>query len=621
MPEDIYSNQEIEQFVRQNLEVSSAGWLSDPSNSGQRILVDAISNMPPEFQVFAMETNLDVTISTPNNFGAEALATGITNSSLTAYSGSGYSGTMSVQNGETNPDRTIALNSLYPSGYSQDIYGHEFGHRADYEIDNTPNRFFSDNPSWQQAYSEQFPSLPNQLNVFGSAYYRLTSLVVKSDFEGWKSIQSHLAQYTGEMEHHRPAEALAEVTKGYLHLYKEFDGNEAAVNAALTDKYPKLWPVYRDEFLPSLQQHVAEKFPERFTAENYEKRQNAFHFDDATRLNGERIALSSVKVNGMGVGMGIMGLSTRFNQTGSDMEAGLFQGAASVIGSSADVADVAIGAAGMADDLGTKIVNGASKLSYKVAAPLAVGSTAAEMIAAQIAGDQERFHKAGASFLGAGAGLKYGAAGGTMVCGPWCGAAGGVIGAITGGIIGEEAVEAIYHGLPSISAMRDEMIQERWQEYGISAVDKIILEIPYGEGIELISSSKLRHVAEAKTELMKLLKNRPQIIDDKYKVQVEEAANKLTEAAFHHVDRYLNDNYREDQLNSVIHTEMFYAADDVAILTNTDIRDVQRESQTISEALEKITDWNNHREHDFPAVASDLQTQRTQDTTNNFKPV
>jgi hypothetical protein len=61
------------------------------------------------------------------------------------------------------------------------------------------------------------------------------------------NLVSHLSSHYSGSDFR--TEAFAEVTKDYLTLYKACKADDAQINQAMSDKYPNLWPVYRDQAL------------------------------------------------------------------------------------------------------------------------------------------------------------------------------------------------------------------------------------------------------------------------------------------------------------------------------------------------------------------------------------
>lgn len=241
-----------------------------------------------------------------------------------------------------------------------------------------------------------------------------------------------------------------------------------------------------------------------------------------------------------GVGLGLYGLVSRTGQVSADIEAGGLQASASLMGTSADVADIALGFAGIADDAGRGMA-GASRLAGKVAIPLAVASAAGEAVAGLAEGDYERATKAGVGLGGALAGGQLGA-GACAVAGPWAAAGCGIVGGLAGGFLGEEAVAAVF----DLSSYREGVMKQRWEEGGFAAVDQVIEQTPVGEDASrAISSYKLREVAEAKTDLYVLLDSAPDSPSREYEENVTAASARLLQAAVAFVDPIITDNHAD----------------------------------------------------------------------------
>jgi len=73
-------------------------------------------------------------------------------------------------------------------------------------------------------------------------------------YEGARELPSHIDLYKDISAH--PREAMAEVSNHHMSLYANHGGNEARVDELMSQKYPELWPVYRDDYLPAVKEYA-----------------------------------------------------------------------------------------------------------------------------------------------------------------------------------------------------------------------------------------------------------------------------------------------------------------------------------------------------------------------------
>lgn len=152
-------------------------------------------------------------------------------------------------------------------GRSGDVTArHETGHRADYVIGIQHcgyQGYWSDySETWNAALYKEIShqqSVVNGANGTGLKSLLPQRLIPDAGpdaplYYGHRELLEHLSYYDNEASHSR--EAFAEMSNHHLNLIAMHEGDEEFVDQLLSKKYPHLWPVYRDEFIPLVNEYA-----------------------------------------------------------------------------------------------------------------------------------------------------------------------------------------------------------------------------------------------------------------------------------------------------------------------------------------------------------------------------
>lgn len=134
---------------------------------------------------------------------------------------------------------------------------HEHGHRVDYLIGR--NKYWSDtHQGWRDAVFRQIKT--EKLKVEGinkkTPLTWLQKQVMEVSgplYEHARELLEHLNLYESDESYAR--EAMAEISNHHYSLYALYEGNEEKVDEIMSRKYPELWPIYRDEYMPAAQEY------------------------------------------------------------------------------------------------------------------------------------------------------------------------------------------------------------------------------------------------------------------------------------------------------------------------------------------------------------------------------
>lgn len=262
-----YTREEIEAFVLSNLQIVGEHTHAEEA-SMRTSFSDAIDRLPPHQQTILIESRrLNVTgdyeeiqkLYSQNN-GKKSAVNGFFRPGQ--FEGqeklSGYFNTKSKTD-------AIVWHKEARGEHGTVTARHEQGHREDYLVGG--EKYWSSNHAgWREAVAQHMEQhrievsqdqIKSPLTWIQKQISEFTSKGKKAVlYDGARDMDLHLSLYDREESH--ILEAFAEISNHYLSLYAHHNGNETKVGQVLSRKYPELWGLYRDEFLPAAKKYAAD---------------------------------------------------------------------------------------------------------------------------------------------------------------------------------------------------------------------------------------------------------------------------------------------------------------------------------------------------------------------------
>lgn len=236
-----YSEAEINTFLDENLM-----FLFDPSRTNdiaeaRRKVKGLLLSMPPKFQEIFIDTKAKFVLCTSK------LLTELTG----PYAGA------------TNMGHEL----YFPADVTIDTLRHEVGHiidgtalKDDPKIRSKPitdcgyysgDRFSVCSAAWKKATTTEIKTA----KTIGRTW-----LLAKKHgdvlYDGDESTIEYLKDCGGQGQ---DGESFAEITRKYLTLYAIYKGEEPAIDEIMSETYPKLWDLYKNEVMPDIDSASIEK--------------------------------------------------------------------------------------------------------------------------------------------------------------------------------------------------------------------------------------------------------------------------------------------------------------------------------------------------------------------------
>ncbi len=148
-----------------------------------------------------------------------------------------------------NPDETRI--DFTPESHPRSTHGHETGHLVDNQaskrLGGLGGYYSEAMPGWSGAVND-YLTKPRPL---GQEFVDFILPPARLHTAGYRSLASHLQGYpTTSFER----EALAEVFSSHANVMLEHPNNPVRVDELMNRAYPHIWPVYRDQYVPQMEE-------------------------------------------------------------------------------------------------------------------------------------------------------------------------------------------------------------------------------------------------------------------------------------------------------------------------------------------------------------------------------
>lgn len=257
-----YTREEIEAFVSSNLEIVGEKSLAK-ADALRSEFVESIASLPDYHQIILIE-NRRLNVAADYDKVQELL-----NNSGNSKGG-GAGGFFSSYGNNTlrsyfthRAEGTIVWSSESRQDYRQGTIRHEESHRVDNQIGG--GRFWSSShQGFRDAVEREMET--QKLRVSADAkpsnwlerqfarIFSSDSVLDRFKISGRRELLDHLSHYEG-LENHI-IESFAEIGNTHMYFHAKFEGDKDKIDEAMSAKFSELWPVYRDEFIPSAQKYA-----------------------------------------------------------------------------------------------------------------------------------------------------------------------------------------------------------------------------------------------------------------------------------------------------------------------------------------------------------------------------
>ena len=273
---NVYSHEQIVAFVDAKLKKIGTGAMNDPKLN--RSVVQMISVLPPAFQVLFLETGHDTVVGDMDEVNRTYFEIDKSNNH-DRVGGFFTPGQRTIDNFDLlNPS---VFQYLGAGKFSVRTLRHEKSHDIDFMLGEyftpeggTAGYFTSLSAGWDAAlkreiehkwkkYGRVEKSPDEVLDLPKEKMAELVDAQKRPDslYDNYRPLLNHLSSYNTKGQKTR--ESFAEMCVHYMSLYEKTGGSMSSIDRKLSKQYPELWPHFRDDVLPRIEEIAQDLVDER----------------------------------------------------------------------------------------------------------------------------------------------------------------------------------------------------------------------------------------------------------------------------------------------------------------------------------------------------------------------